>query len=125
MEPIETTTARIWVDEEGLVNYASRGVVSTKETVKESMEALSEVTGGRPVPILFDSRGWPSGDPASWVHFINMIEAVCSAAAVIVDGDSAPRMGSFPGLLDSLMIPFRLFADENEAREFLRSHPQS
>lgn len=121
MEPIETTTARMWLDDEGIGHYVSIGVASTRETVIESMEALGELSGGQPLPILFDSRGWPSGDPASWVQFINTIGTVCSAAAVVVDAESEPKLGAFPPLLDSLMIPFRMFADENEALEFLRS----
>ena len=121
MEVTETTTARMWVDDEGIGHYVSVGVASTRETVTESLKAFGEIGGGRPLPVLFDSRGWPSGDPASWVQFINTIETVCSAAAVIVDSDSEPKLGTFPTLLDSLMIPFRMFIDENEALEFLRS----
>jgi hypothetical protein len=122
MEERTTKAARIWVDAEGIIHFEAIGVASTAESVTESMAVLGELTGGNPRPILFDSRGWPSGDPASWVRFINSIESVCSAAAVIFDEESKPRMGAFPALLDSLMIPFRLFSDEDEAREFLRGH---
>ena len=122
MEEITTTTARIWLDEEGIIHYVSIGVASTADTVTESMSVLSELSVGRPAPILFDSRGWPSGDPASWVRFINTIEAVCSAAAVVVDAESAPKMGSFPLLLDSLVIPFQIFSNEEEALAFLHGH---
>lgn len=122
MEARTTTTARIWLDGEGIVHYVATGTPSTKETVGESLAVVREITGGRRTPILFDSRSWPSGDPASWVHFINTIESFCSAAGVVVDGQSVARLGAFPARIDDLIIPFQVFYSEEEALAFLRSH---
>ena len=122
MEPRRSKTARIWLGEDGIVRFVSVGVESTAETVAESLEIVREVTaGGRP-PILFDARSWPRGDPASWVRFISMIEDVSVAAAVIVSSESAPAMGSFPSYIDGLVIPFRIFEDEDSALEFLAGY---
>ena len=120
MEERTTSAARIWIDDEGIVHYAAIGAASTAESVIEGLTAVRDMTDGHPSPILFDARGWHSGDPNSWVQFIGMIESVCSAAGVVIDAESLPKMGTFPALLDSLVIPFRLFPSEDEALKFLR-----
>lgn len=123
MEERITSAARIWIDDdEGIVRYSAIGALSTVESVMEGMTAVSEMTGGKPSPILFDARGWGSRDPNSWVQFIGMIESVCSAAGVVVDDESVSKMGSFPSLLDKLVIPFRIFRSEDEALAFVREH---
>jgi hypothetical protein len=122
MEIVETAAARIWLDEDGIVRYVSRGVVSTAQSVDEGMQAVKKITGGRRVPILFDARNWPKGDPSSWVRFISMVETHCLAAAVLVNETSTKALGRFPEFIDDLVIPFRLFEEEDAALEFLRSH---
>lgn len=122
MEERVTAAARIWIDDESIVHYQAIGVPSTVESVVEGLTAVRELAGGSPSPILFDARGWGSGDPNSWVQFINMIESVCSAAGVVVDAEALSKMGTFPSLLDSLVIPFRLFHSEDEALAFVREH---
>lgn len=118
----ETTAARLWLDDEGIIRYVSIGTESTAATVAEGFAAIREVAGGKRVPILFDSRAWPKGDPGSWSRFIASLESVCVAAAVITNPRSEKAMGAFPQLVDNLLIPFRLFADEEQALDFLRSH---
>ena len=93
---------------------------STADSVGESLRIVNELTGGKRVPILFDSRDWPRGDPASWVRFISMIEAVCLAAGVVANPESVRAMGRFPDFLDDLVIPFKIFEDEEDALSFLR-----
>jgi hypothetical protein len=122
MEEKVTSAARIWIDDEGIVHYQAIGTPSTAQSVIEGISAVREMAGGTPTPILFDARGWHSSDPKSWVQFINMIESVCSAAGVVVDAESQKAMGSFPSLLDTLVIPFRNFSSEDEALTFLRQH---
>ena len=51
-----------------------------------------------------------------------MLEGICVAAAVIANARSAQAMGAFPQLVDSLLIPFRVFTEEEPALDFLRSH---
>ncbi len=121
-EERKSATARIWLDESGILHLVALGAESTAATVAESFQIVRELTGGSRVPILFDSRDWPKGDPASWSSFISSIESICTAAAVVVNSASAQAMGAFPKLLDDLVIPFRLFPDEEAALSFLRRH---
>lgn len=117
-----SAAARIWIDAEGIVNYVSVGTESTAESVAEGLSIVREITGGRRVPILFDGRNWPKGDPASWNRFVTGIEGVCTAAAVVTTPATVQAMGAFPRLLDDLVIPFRLFDAEEPARRFLHKH---
>ena len=95
---------------------------STPESVNEGLGIVRELTGGKRAPILFDARSWSGGDPASWVRFISTIENVCVAAAVIVSPPSASTLRSFPEYIDGLVVPFRVFEDENAALEFLHTY---
>jgi hypothetical protein len=115
-------TARIWQDDEGIIHMVALGVESSDDTVGESMELVTDLIAGTPAPIFFDARNWPSGDAHSWARFIAQIESVCSAGAVLVDPENPPRLGKYPSLLDALLIPFRVFTDENEAMAFLHTH---
>jgi hypothetical protein len=72
----ETASARIWRDEDGIVHYVSRGVASTAQSVDENMQHVRNISDGRRVPILFDARDWPRGDPSSWARFISIVESV-------------------------------------------------
>lgn len=110
------------MDDDGVVRYVSVGVPSTAESVSRGFEIVRELTKGARAPILFDARSWPRGDPASWVRFISKVEDVCVAAAVVVSPTSEKAMGSFPEYIDGLVIPFRIFEDEDAALESLRSH---
>jgi len=118
----ETASARIWRDEDGIVHYVSRGVASTAQSVDENMQHVRNISDGRRVPILFDARDWPRGDPSSWARFISIVESVCLAAAVLVNPTSEKALGRFPDLIDDLVVPFRVFKDEDEALAFLRGH---
>ena len=120
MEIVETAAACIWLDDEGIIHYVSRGVVSTTQSVDEGMQAVARLSGGQRVPILFDARSWPKGDPSSWVRFISLVGNVCLAAAVLVSEHSAKALGRFPDFIDDLVVPFRLFDDEAAAIEFLK-----
>jgi len=122
MDERQSTTARIWMDDEGILRYVSIGVESTEATVVEGMQIVRELSGDVPVPILFDARSWKGGDPKSWIKFIAMIESVCSAAAIIVAPESPNVMGGFPEAIDGLVLPFRVFPDENAALDFLRQY---
>lgn len=120
MESIEKATTSALVSlVDGIVTIASTGAPSTAETVTETLGAVLDITRGTRRPILFDARQWPSGEPASWVRFISTIETVCVAGAVLIGHEAASRLGDFPNLLDRLVIPFQVFADEPSAVAFL------
>lgn len=117
-------TGLIWLDDEGIVHMVATGVPSTAQSVEENMRLVHDLTDGKRAPIFFLAEKWQYGDPASWGRLIELIESVCSAAAVLMPEANWPKMGRFPELLDALVMPFRMFSDEAAAMAFLRSHNQ-
>lgn len=121
---VTTNAARLWVDERGIAHIQSTGVPSTAATVEESLTALQQLLGGTRAPILFDARQWPSGDTASWVRFISLIEQVCVAGAILVDPERPAALGRFPEFLSKLIVPFAVFTREADALAFLELHTE-
>ena len=120
-----TSAARIWLDDEGILNVVSVGVKSTEESGREFLAAKRELLGDQSAALLLDARDWPGGSPASWKQFISILESICFAGAVIASPSSIERMGVFPQVFDDLLMPFRVFDAEEPAREFLRQHLDS
>lgn len=114
-------TARVWMGDDGIVRIVSSGARSTGESVEKTFAAIAEITGGKPVPILFDARRWTSGDPSSWSAFIGAVGDLCLAGAILVTDPDQP-IGSFPHVINTLMVPMRVFTDADEAVEFLSLH---
>ena len=117
-EPVETSAATLWVDE-NILHIRSKGVVSTRDTVVETFEAVGTLTKGSPLPALCDVRMWASGDSESWLGFISAAPSSFTAVAVLVDPDRPPEMAGYPDAIDRLLMPFRMFTDEAEALAFL------
>lgn len=122
MDVRTTDNARIWLDDEGILHEVAIGIGSTAHSVDSNFAIFRELTGGKRVPILFDAREWPKGDPGSWSRFIATLESICIAAAVVANPDAVTAMGAFPKLVDDLLIPFRVFDAEEPALAFLRTH---
>jgi hypothetical protein len=124
MDKVEPQTGFIWRDDEEIVHMVATGMRSTEQSVEHNLRSVAAMTGGKRVPILFHAEKWQSGDAASWRRLIELIESVCSSAAVLMPEADWSKLGRFPELLDSLVIPFRMFSDEAAATAFLRSHNQ-
>lgn len=48
---------------DGILHIRSKGIVSTDESVQQTVAASLRLTDGRRHPVLFDARIWPGGDP--------------------------------------------------------------
>ena len=119
-EEIHTSAARIWLDDEGILNVVSIGVESTEESGREFFAAKRALLGDQRAALLLDARRWPGGSPASWVQLTQQLETISFAAAVVASPVSTERMGAFPDVFAGLLIPFRVFDEVEPAREFLR-----
>lgn len=117
---IRTSAARIWLDDEGILNVLSLGLESSLESVQEFAAAKHELLGDERAALLFDAREWPGAKPAAWKQFVSMLETISSACAVVASPLSIKAMGAFPKAFDDFLVPFRVFEAEEPAREFLR-----
>jgi hypothetical protein len=116
-----TTGAEVWVDQ-GVVHIRSRGVTSTADTVAETLAAVRKLVPTGPHPLVWDLRPWPGAAPGAWSKMIPAAKTVFSAAAVLVDESTTPDISSFTDAIDGLLIPLRVFTEEDAAIEFASSH---
>ncbi len=103
----------------------------TAKSVAESFNRLAEVLQGQRLPGLWDARSVPDFPLTVWQVFVNRVDKVVTALAILVDESGERRMGGFPEVMNSMLIPVRLFRDQDAAIEWLRqfvdddSYPQS
>ncbi len=121
-DPIETPATTVWYDD-GIIRIRTKGIRSNETTLAATFDAVREVTGGAPGPVLADARAGMGWAPDAWGAFISGAAAAFTAIAVLVDPDDpdGPDPGSFREVIEKLFMPFRLFTDESAAVEFLRS----
>lgn len=117
-EVIETTAASVFVDDHGLLNVVANGIRSTAETAREMFAAARSLID-QPTPTLFDFRLWPPARADFWATFIDLLPATVSAGSVLITHGGRAQLGAFPEAVNRLMVPFDVFTDEDEAKEFL------
>ncbi len=92
----------------------------TAQRISESFDRLEELTQGRRAPGLWDARLVPQFPLSVWTVFVDRIDEVAVALAILVDESGERAMGAFPEVLSSLLIPVRLFDDEAAAIDWLQ-----
>ena len=55
-----------------------------------------------------------------WQVFVDRVDKVIGALAILGDDRVEKALGAFPAVMDSMLIPVRLFHNEAEAIEWLR-----
>ena len=122
VEITTTATGRMWIDDEGIVRFVATGDRSTAETASENLAHMRDLSGAGPAHILFNVRRWPPAHPSFWRQFVGALESICAAGAVIVGNEDADRLGAFPALISTMIVPFLVTSDEEVALAFLRQH---
>ena len=92
----------------------------TAETIAESSDRLADVAQGKLLPGLWDARAVPDFPLSVWQVFVDRIDKAAVALAILVDADMEQAFGVFPAVMDSMLIPVRLFVDEGQAIDWLR-----
>lgn len=107
---------------DGILHIRSKGIVSTETSVSETIAAAIRLSDGQRHPVLFDARLWPGGDPRGWMSVINQMRTAFSAGAMIVDPGSFEALRERFAAFGQLLIPFRVFQTEAEARAFIEPY---
>ena len=92
----------------------------TAEDVAESFDRLDQLIGGVRRPGLWDPRDISSFPAGAWRMLIARLEKSFVALAILIDESMEPALGAFPAAIDSLLIPVRIFHDEDEATQWLQ-----
>ncbi len=111
---------RMWLPEDGVVRLVwSPPVPSGLEDSVATIEAMIEVTGDRPAPLLVDVRDAGPQDRAGRLEFIRRHEVV-SAVAILVGNPLSRMMGNFFMNVGRPKAPTRLFDSEDAAVAWLK-----
>lgn len=104
---------------DGILHIRSKGIVSTDESVQQTITASLSLTGGQRRPVLFDARVWPGGDPQGWMTVINELRTAFSAGAMVVSQAALEGLSDRMDAFGRLLIPFHVCTDIEEAKTFL------
>lgn len=111
---------RMWLPADGVVRLVwSPPVPSGLEDSIATIEAMIEITGDRPAPILVDVREAGPQSREGRLEFIRRHEVV-SAVAILVGNPLSRMMGNFFMNVSKPKAPTRLFDDEDVAIAWLK-----
>ena len=117
-----TRTARIWLDEVGIVRTVvlPNANIVLEDTVR-NYEVVKELSQGQRVPMYTDARavGSASRDVRVYASSDFVVKLV-SATAVLVGSPVSRVLGNFFVRLNRPPYPTRLFTDEAEALDWLK-----
>ena len=122
METFTTAITEYTIRDDGIVvgRDINPDTPRTARSVADSFDRLAEVLQGKRLPGLWDARSVPDFPLSVWQVFVDRIDKVVVALAILVDESGDRSMGKFPEVMDSMLIPVRLFSDEGASIEWLR-----
>ena len=120
METALSTVLHFTMRDDGIVWAESQpGIEPTEQLLQEAEAACRILRRDKMAPALWDIRRLAKPKPDAWMGFIKGAPDNLSAVAVLGEPDHIQLLGSFPALIDSPQLPFRLFTDETPALEWL------
>ena len=121
MKHLSTNTVSYTLRDDGIVvgRAVNPEIVRTADDVAESFDRLDELIDGVRRPGLWDPREVQEFPPAAWRMLITRLERSMVALAILTDEKMETALGRFPEAIDALLIPVRLFRDEDSAIEWL------
>lgn len=124
MGPIDTRACRFELDPRGFVRATIRqGIELDLADAREALAATGRLGGGRPVPVLVDSRGIKYQTKEARDHLISPeAERVSCAVALLVGSPVSRMIGSFFLRNHHHPSPTQMFTEEAKAVEWLRGY---
>ena len=121
-ETIETSSSRIWLDENGILHTVNRpGCCFDLAAAQENIHAVRNFLNGRKVPVAVDLRGTRSVSREARQYYAKEDGAVETlATALIVDSPVGRIIGNFFIGLHKPKSPVKIFDIETEAVEWLK-----
>ncbi|MDN4480104.1 DUF7793 family protein [Demequina muriae] len=113
---------RIWLRPDGLVEIAwVPHVPSGLADAVASIDAMTELTGGKPAPLLVDTTHAGPQDREARMEYIRR-QGIVTAVALIVGNPLSRMMATFFINVSRPEVPVRLFEDEARAVAWLKEH---
>jgi hypothetical protein len=119
---IETPTARIWLDDEGILRgVLAEGAAETLAGAQANVAAAATLAAGRMVPVLIDLRSMRSITQEARHYYAGEDPARYARAQALLVGSPLSRLiGNFFIGLNKARFPVRLFTSEDGAIAWLK-----
>jgi hypothetical protein len=116
---IDRPKFRVWLRPDGIVQLVwTPNVLISRGDAIEAIDALAQLTGGRPSPLLVDAHAARTQDRRARAEFVSRIDLV-SAIALLVTTPLSRMMGNFFIGVSRPMVQTRLFEREAPAVAWL------
>ena len=126
-EILESKTAKMWVDDEGIVWYEIfQGAHETMEDINTNLDYQVQLSGGVPAPILYDMRQMAGIDQDALLAYYHDPRAVetTKAMATVQTSWMAKTISNLVGFrfFAKAVYPSRSFNDLDKALAWLRTY---
>lgn len=121
MRVVETPFSRLSLCDDGILEAhpIQRDAPRDAALLSDTLDAVDALAGGKPRPVLWDPAGTLPLRPDGWQAIVDRVDGIVEALAIVVDLAEEPLLGAFPQIMNSLLIPVRVFDDEATARQWL------
>ena len=110
-----------WIDDDGFLRFRMGDVPRTRENVERTFRVAAALTGGSQLPLIVDARAMTSADPRAWVAITENLTSVATSLAILVSDETPAVMNAWQDRFNSLILPCRVFADEESAIAWSKS----
>ncbi len=123
MGAIETRTAKIYLDENGVLRIVFTAALDSGEDERENIEAIDKITEKQKYPLLIDFSGVTEIPPLSRKFFESKDAFNPISAMAVLLGPAVSKMTEdfFTGLMNQPGLAMKLFNDEDKALLWLNS----
>jgi len=123
LEPLVTRTARIWLEDEGLIHAVVLPHIRQHalEDAKENMAAIGKFAAEKKRPVLIDMRAMMEIEREARTYYASGGGAPVATAVALLIGSPVSRViANFMISLNRPRVLIRLFTSEEEAVAWLR-----
>ena len=121
MTPRPTEPREPWIDDNGFLRFQTGTERRTKEIVEHTFGIAAALTADGPLPWIVDAREMSSAEPRAWVVIAEKLTSITTALAILTTDMTPPALNTWQEMFDSLLVPCRVFADEESAVAWLLS----
>ena len=110
-----------WIDENGFLCVRTGNERRTKAIVERNFRTAAVLTEGKRRPWMVDARALTGADPVAWVAITERIGGSATSLAILVSNATTAEMANWQSRFDSLLLPCRMFIDEESAVAWLKA----
>ena len=121
MADYPTDTVQPWIDDDGFLRARTGTARRTKATTEIAMRNAAALAASGLRKAIWDIRGFTSVEMDAWITFLDVLPKVVSALAMVVSDDTMTQALTFQEEINRLLVPCRLFEDDESAVAWLKS----